>query len=224
MTHVAARSNPDGVLQGIRWATLTTERPHPPKNSVPQVEVVPKCRSGVQSCERKEGVCEIAVDIFRRAEYGAILFDARIDLEKPKVEYTAVIDKCDNAYQRDDEQKSVQRNMHGARKSACELTQAARHRRRVMPKAPQKSSHEQQPKPDTQHRMYVDPEGLCLLRPVIVQQSEYADDDHEQKRQPVEDDGRSAVPARLMQGSRALQRIRGHAGPTPRAQARMLSP
>jgi hypothetical protein len=33
--------------------------------------------------------------------------------------------------------------------------------------------------------MYVDPESLCLLRPVIVQQSEYADDGHEQKSQPV---------------------------------------
>ena len=58
---------------------------------------MPQCRQRVQACKGKERIGQIAVYVFRGTKYCAVFFDAKINVEKTKVEDATVIDESHHA-------------------------------------------------------------------------------------------------------------------------------
>lgn len=64
-----------------------------------------------------------------------------------------------------------------------------------MPAAPPESCHQGEPQQESENRVDVDPKALRLLGPGIVQQAQYADNDHQHEHEPVKRDGAGPIAA-----------------------------
>src|SRR3984957_3525592 len=118
----------------------------------------------METCKPKEGVGQIAVQVLGGVEYGAVGFDPEVDLEQAEVQYSAVIDECDQSDDGDDEHQHLQREMHNPREPTPERAGVCHRCRGRMPASPPKTGDEHRPEEQTQQRMNVDPEALCPLR------------------------------------------------------------
>ena len=133
------------------------------------------------------------MDILGGMENRPVLLDTEIQLEQAEIEHPPMKQKCHDADEGYDQQQQVQRPMDGSREPGPECAHAHRERRRRLAPAPPEAQHDDCPEQQTKQRMNVDPELLRTLGPGIVQQTQRADHDHEQCRQPVQCDGRRSV-------------------------------
>jgi hypothetical protein len=62
-----------------------------------------------------------------------------------------------------------------------------------MADAPPNPCDENEPQEKADHRMHVDPKRLSPFWPVIVQQSQDADNDHEYEHRPMKRDGAGPI-------------------------------
>ena len=68
---------------------------------------MPEGRQRVKPGDAKQGIRQIAVQVLRRMEYGAVGFDAEIDLKEAEIQNSAVVHKRNQPHDRRNEQQRV---------------------------------------------------------------------------------------------------------------------
>lgn len=147
----------------------------------------------MKACQGKKRVRQIAVDIFGRAKYCRVLFNAEAYFEKAEIEHSAVVDESDHTQDWNEEKQRIQCPVHGTREASGKCADIIGKRWRHMPHTPCKSRDQRKPQQKTDQRMYIDPKCLRRLRPIIMQQTEHAHDNYQKKHCPVESNGARSI-------------------------------
>ena len=139
----------------------------------------------MQPRERENSVGEIAVNILGRMKYRPVLLDPEIHLKDSKIENSPVVDECNYTHNRRDKQQSVQGKVDRARKATCQPSGIRGEGRRRMTTAIPESRNEQRKQREAEQRMYIDPGGLSLLGPRIVQKTQNTDNHDQHESRPM---------------------------------------